>query len=334
MPSHPNKSALARSQIDERTSEALAGLEVVECVAWEGPSGQADRDGNPTSWAPGFIYDIANGLEAFILPLTLIRRFNLEMSYGFWGMQPDQTRGGTYRDSVPANSGPTTDDLEKLYAETLPDGEYNSVYQYNLDIDAAIDVVRAHKLKIIRENLVRVRISTGGDKLRIHPTPDKFHVVALGAYPQTVRVGILVHVTDSSGNTQMVQGSNTLTPEQYEEYLRQKSITDRGTGGFINGAIRSAATLNRTRHDGQAGGIPRPNQSFYNGVFNAQGLVVEASPPPPLPAILSNEDPMLSRPNARSAELSLVDIVNNGLLNDPMFTEKNPDLRPKGGQDA
>lgn len=161
---------------------------VVECLAWRGPTGQVDDDGNPKGFCPGFYFSKTTGLEAYVLPVALVKQHNIpERLGGYWGKSPGDL---TETQTTVTRSA---DALEPL-TET--------------------EAIRRRKLQLIRENLVRVRIAGLPPGTVTLPKPDEYRVVVFGPYPDQARIGILIPVSDPNGKAFLKPDG--IPPAKYE----------------------------------------------------------------------------------------------------------------------
>ncbi len=289
-PPSPNSSKMRKEIALDAATHGRESAGLTECIAWVGPIGNPSKDGVPTQWSPGFVFDETRGLEAFIMPLVLAKKEGLFLSSAFWGSR----KGVKREEHLPPPSNFTEDDREALEGAGIDPETYSKDYE-STALTSLMES-RKDKLKLINRSVVRVRIIGLDPDTVAHPKPEEWAVLALGKMPEDCRFGLLVPLHDPEGR-RWLTGPGTLDP------VKENQVTTETTAGrFIrqsgkNGvyfkspeptaqvgevvAQAAAAAKHQTVIAGDpqvTGGLPAAGQTIHKGQLKTEKAKVVAKP--------------------------------------------------------
>lgn len=215
----------------------------VECIAWKGPTGQVDENGHPVGFCPGFYFSKTTGLEAYVLPVALVKEFNIPQRLGgYWGKTPADLSGTqTVRTSSLSDSGPVEN----------------------------TESIRRRKLRMIRENLVRVRIAGLPPGMVTLPKPEEYHVVVIGPYPDQARIGFLIPVFDPEGKAFLKPDG--IAPAKYERAVsRAAGVTPAATPTPVTPGASTGAP-------GGGSLLDRASEAAYASAASTASLIAQSA---------------------------------------------------------
>jgi len=201
------------------------------------------------------VYELGTHLECWVLPIHIVKSFNLRMSTGFWGARKKQAtrvnRGGqavafpvpTVEDQTPL----TDQDIEHIEEDLLNAGEQAGDLRARFGRNSEeLISLRSLKLQKIEDYLVRVRIVTTPG-MNILPKNEDYDVQCFGGYPESARIGALIDKKDPTGIKYAVPEQFGWTKEEYEQYLGSLKNIPQSDSTLMQQRIRSQQKLLRVK---------------------------------------------------------------------------------------